>query len=174
MNKKNYFGFAAVCIVFFFTIGCNSTASDAAAKAAPDSTAQKTTQPDMASVKADIQAMETAWANADNARDAKAVTAFYSDDAISMSSNKPMLVGKAAILKDVEAGLAKKMKGTTASYEIMDVFGDANAVTEVGKTIVKDSTGKVTYTGKYMAIWEKRDGKYVCVRDIWNDDVKEK
>ena len=39
---------------------------------------------------------------------------------------------------------------------------------------ITDATGKVTYTGKYMAIWEKRDGKYICLRDISNDDAKEK
>jgi len=25
-----------------------------------------------------------------------------------------------------------------------------------------------------MAVWEKRDGKYICIRDIYNNDVKEK
>ena len=66
------------------------------------------------------------------------------------------------------------IEGDEIAFEIADVFGDENQVTEVGKSIVKDSTGKVTYTGKYMAIWEKRDGKYVCIRDIGNDDAKEK
>ncbi len=58
--------------------------------------------------------------------------------------------------------------------KFLDVFGSENQVTEVGKSTIKDATGKVTYTGKYMAIWEKRDGKYVCVRDIFNDDMKAK
>jgi len=26
----------------------------------------------------------------------------------------------------------------------------------------------------WAAIWEKRNGKFICVRDIYNDDVKEK
>jgi len=51
--------------------------------------------------------------------------------------------------------LAKRSKGETATYETMDVFGDGNIVTETGKTTVKDANGKVAYTGKYMAIWEK-------------------
>lgn len=55
----------------------------------------------------------------------------------------------------------------------MDAFGCDNYVTEVGKTIRKDSTGKTTYTGKYMALWEKRDGKWICIRDIGNYDKKE-
>lgn len=85
-----------------------------------------------------------------------------------------MIVGKSAILKDIETSLAKKQKGATVSYDIMDVFGDENTVTEVGKTTSKDATGKVIYTGKYMAVWEKRNGKWLAIRDIYNDDVKEK
>ncbi len=129
---------------------------------------------DMAQIKAEIQTLENAWAAADNARDAAALAAFYADDAISMSNNKPMVMGKEAIQKDIEANLAKKPKGTTISFEIINVYGDENVVTEAGKTVGKDSTGKVTYTGKYMAVWEKRDGKYLCLSDISNDDVKEK
>ncbi len=178
MKNNPILPFIAICIAFsLFTFGCNP-ATDTAAKAAEATkeTAKEmvVAKPDMGKVKAEIQALESAWAAADNARDAAAISAFYADDAISMSNNNPMLVGKAAILKDIEAGLAKRQKGATVSYDIMDVFGDENTVTEVGKTTSKDATGKVFNTGKYMAIWEKRNGKYVCVRDIYNDDAKEK
>lgn len=128
----------------------------------------------MAKVKTEIQALETAWSNADNARDSNALAAFYSDDAISMSNNKPVLEGKAAIRKDIGESLAKRPAGSTTAYDVVKVFGDENTVTEIGKTTRKDASGKVTYTGKYMAVWEKRGGKYICVSDIGNDDVKEK
>ena len=32
--------------------------------------------------------------------------------------------------------------------------------------------GTVT-TGKYVSVFEKRDGKYICIRDIYNSDQKE-
>ncbi len=131
-----------------------------------------TTQADPAALKADIQALENAWAQADNARDASALTAFYSDDAVSMANNAPMQVGSAAIKKDLEASMEKRPKGATTSYDLMDVFGSGNYVTETGKTTRKDSTGKVMSTGKYMAIWENRDGKWICIRDINNEDAK--
>jgi len=135
---------------------------------------QMSAKPDMVKLKAEIQTLESSWAAADNARNANAIAAFYADDAMSLSNNKPMLVGKAAIQKDITEGLAKRAKGSTVTYDVMDVFGNENTVTEVGKTTVKDATGKVISTGKYMAIWEKRNGKFICVRDIYNDDVKEK
>lgn len=147
-------------------------------KKAADTTTETATvaegKPDMAAIKAEIQTLENAWGAADNARDAATLAAFYADDAISMSNNKPMAVGKVAIQKDLEASLAKKPKGFTLAFEIMNVYGDENQVTEIGKSIGKDASGKVVYTGKYMAVWEKRDGKYVCLTDISNDDVKEK
>ena len=171
----NHLKFAAVVAALsFLTIGCNQPAADKAPEAVAETTPPTTAKADPVKMKADIQALETAWANADNARDAKTLAAFYADDAVTLSNNQPMLTGKAAILKDLEASMVKRPKGATVSYEVLDAFGCDNFVTEVGKTTSKDSTGKVYYTGKYMAIWENRDGKYLCIRDISNDDVKAK
>ena len=174
MKKQHFFPLATVCVALtFFSIGCNSKATETTAKA-DVITETMVAKPDMAAVKADIQALENAWAVADNARNADAVIAFYADDAVSLSNNRPMTVGKAAIRKDYEAALAKRPKGGTITFAIMDVYGDDNMVTEVGKATTSDAAGKVITTGKYMAVWEKRDGKYVCIRDISNDDAKQK
>jgi uncharacterized protein (TIGR02246 family) len=165
MNKKNYL-LASLCMLFaVFIIGCNTTETKPAeAPAAPD----------MGKVKTEIQTLENAWAAAENAGDSKALAAFYTDDAVSMPRDKPMIVGKEAIAKDIEEGAATRDKSMTIAYNVLDVFGDENTVTEVGTAIRKDSTGKVAYTGKYMAIWVKRDGKYLCIRDMSNSDAKEK
>lgn len=173
MNKKNYFRVATACIALsLFSVACSSPAPEEAA--APEEVAAPVAaEPDMNAIKAEIQALETAWGAADNAGDVAALLAFYSDDAVSMGSGSPMAVGKAAIQKELEAGMAKKPAGSTVTYEVLDVFGDENTVTEVGKTTRMDAAGKVTSSGKYMAIWEKRDGKYICVRDISNSDAKE-
>jgi len=155
-----------------FAGGFNAIAEDKPAEVTA-STEQVATKPDMAKLKAEIQALESSWAAAVNARDANAEAAFYAEDAMSLSNNKPMLVGKAAIQKDIADGFEKRAKGSTVSYDVMDVFGNENTVTEVGKTTVKDASGKLISTGKYMAIWEKRKGKFICIRDIYNEDVKE-
>jgi uncharacterized protein (TIGR02246 family) len=171
MNKKHYLPASLVVLFAVMMIACNSTETKPAEEGATiEATAPAA--PDMAKVKAEIQAQETAWAEADNARDVQGIAALYADDAVSLLNNKPMASGKAAILKDIEATMAARAKGSTISYEVMEVFGDENTVTEVGKATGKDADGKVTYTGKYMAIWAKRDGKYVCIRDIGNDDAK--
>jgi len=35
---------------------------------------------------------------------------------------------------------------------------------------VKDKAGKVLETGKYLSISQKKDGKWLYVRDTWNAD----
>ncbi len=166
MKKKNFVQLVAVCIsMFVLTTGCNNVTTEKTEPAA---------KADLVKIKAEIQELESSWAAADNARDTNAVAAFYADDAVSMSNDKPSISGKEAIRKDIAEGLSKRTKGSTLAYDVIDVFGDDNVATETGKITTKDSTGKVTYTGKYMAVWEKRDGKFICVRDISNDDAKEK
>lgn len=123
----------------------------------------------MAAIKAEIQALEDAWAAADNAGDVPALLAFYSDDAVSMGTGRPVAVGKAAIQKELESSMANRPAGQIVTYGVLDVFGDENTITEVGQTTRKDVSGKVVSSGNYMAIWEKRDGKYACVRDISNN-----
>ncbi len=171
--KHLKFSSAFIGLVLFM-IGCsNEPAADKDAKTS-DSTQITTTKTDPAQLKKEIQEQETAWSNADNARDVNAVAAFYADDAISLATDKPMLVGNAAIKKDIEESMAKRPKGSKLSYDVMDAYGNDDHVAEVGKTTRMDSTGKVTSTGKYMAIWEKRNGKWICIRDIGNDDAKKK
>lgn len=131
------------------------------------------TAPDMSKIKEEIQASEAAWAAAANAGDVDAELAFYADDAVSIEPYQPgMLVGKAAIRKRIEAENAEKKNGQTSSFETLEVFGDGNMVTEIGRMVAKDANGKVLYSGKYMAVWEKRNGRYVTVRDIYSPDAK--
>ena len=130
-------------------------------------------KPDMEAVKAEIQDLENDWAKASTDKDIATIVAFYADDAISMTNNKPMLTGKAAIQKEIEADFAKRKEAAIVTYETLDVYGNENIVTETGKTTSRNAAGKVTYTGKYMAVWEKRNDKWLVIRDIYNDDAKE-
>ena len=175
MKRLAFYKCTTICTALvFFAVACNQSAADKMSDVKSDSTQATTAKADPAKLKEEIQTLETAWSNADNARDVNTLAAFYSDDAVSMANNQPMLTGNAAIKKDIETSLAKRPKGSTVSYDVMDAYGEGNYATEAGKTTRKDSTGKIISTGKYMAIWEKRDGKWICIRDIGNEDAKEK
>ena len=173
MKHLTHFKFATVCLaLFIISIGCSQPEAENKTDKKTETNEAVAVKADPAKLKAEIQELEMAWAKADNARDVNALAAFYSEDAVSMANNAPMIVGNAAIKKDLETSLAKRPKGATLSYDVIDVFGGGDYATEIGKITRKDSTGKIVSTGKYMAIWEKRDGKWVCIRDIGNDDAK--
>ena len=127
---------------------------------------------DMVQIKADFQAMEDAYAVAENAKDANAVMAYYADDAVNLPNNQLPAVGKAAILERIKADMAKDTTAGTIIFEVQDVWAEGDLAVEVGKSTTTDEDGKVT-TGKYISVFEKRDGKYVCIRDIWNNDAPE-
>ncbi|HMO40476.1 MAG TPA: DUF4440 domain-containing protein [Saprospiraceae bacterium] len=129
------------------------------------------TSADLAQIKTDIQSAENAWATALNARDLDALMAMYTDNAVSMPDNAPILVGKDAIRKSQEQEFANTPAGMTYSFEVLDVYAHGNTVTETGKSTYKDAAGKVTGTGKYMVVWEKQGGKYLCIREIYNGDT---
>ncbi len=129
---------------------------------------------DMDAVRAEIQAMEDAFAAASNARDAEAQVAYYADDANSLVPDMPTLVGKEAILARAKAEMAENpdQKGNI-SFEIIDLYAAGDIAVEVGKWTYTPEGGEAS-TGKFMSLFEKRDGKYICIRDIFNSDAKDK
>ena len=139
---------------------------------AQTTTAAEPAKPDLAQIRAEIVAIENAWAVAINAKDVKALMAMYAEDAVSMPDGEPMISGKAAIQKKQEANFAKPAKFASIAFETLDVYAQGNVVTEVGKTMYKDAAGKTTGGAKYIAVYEKRDGKYLCIREIYNQDSK--
>jgi ketosteroid isomerase-like protein len=126
---------------------------------------------DMEAVKAEIMAMEAAFAVADNAKDVDAVAVYYSDDAQSLSNDKPTTVGKEAIKASIAEGFASDTMGYTVSFETTGVWAAGDYATETGTSKTVDKDGNVVYTGKFMTLFEKRDGKYIAIRDIYNRDA---
>ena len=135
-------------------------------------TAQEPAKPDLAQIRTEIQAMENAYADGLKAKDANAVIAYYADDAISMVNNAPIAAGHDAILKVAQDEIASDTTNTTVSFETVDLYAAGDLVVETGKATYKDPSGNVAKTAKYMKLFEKRNGKYLAIRDIYNDDKK--
>ncbi len=127
----------------------------------------------MDSVKAEIAALEANFAKASNAKDVDGVAAYYTDDAQSMPPGKPTWVGKDAIKAGIKNDMADDTIGATVAFATTGLWAAGDYATETGTIAVTDTTGKVIYTGKYMTLFERRNGKYVAIRDIWNDDASE-
>jgi ketosteroid isomerase-like protein len=118
-------------------------------------------------IKADLQVLETAFAEAMNLRSTANII-YYDNDATNFGQNKPPLVGKDAIDKSLREENATMPKGSKVSYMVNEVFpsSDGNQVVEIGSYQLVDSTDTVKSSGNYMSLFEKRDGKYVCIRDM--------
>jgi len=127
----------------------------------------------MDSVKAEITALENAFATASNAKDVDGVAAYYADDAHSLAPGEPTWVGKDAIKEGLKREMADDTTGSTIAFVTTGVWAYGDYATETGTSTVSDKSGKVVHTGKYMTLFEKRNGKYVAIRDIWNSDAKE-
>lgn len=155
---------------FLFLIACKQETPPTEAAAAP----VEAPAVDMAAVKAEIQAVENQWADAMNKKDLTALMAMYADDAISMPDGAPALTGKAAIQARQEKQFADAKGNITVSFQTMDVYGDGDVVTEYGTSTEKDDKGNIVETGKYVATFKKMDGKYVCIREIYNSDMPKK
>ena len=124
-------------------------------------------------IKSDIEKMEAAYAKAANARDTDAVMPYYADDAVTYSYEKDPVVGKDAIRASLVKEFAEMPAGGEIHFDIKDVFpsSDGNLVVEVGRYSASNAMGVLVATGHYMALFEKRDGKYVCVRDMSTPDT---
>lgn len=156
---------AAILLTFTACQPAGETTGDAASTQEPAK--------DLSQLKTEIQELENAWAAAHNAKDIDALLAMYTDDAVSMSNDDPSIVGKDALKKSMEEEFVKS-DNMTHSYETMEVFGNEDTVTEIGKSTHKDADGNVVSTGKYMAVWVKQGDTYLCARDIYNRDAPAK
>jgi len=124
---------------------------------------------DLKEIKKQIQAKENEYAATYNAGQLKEI-GYYADDAITFYQNRPPIIGKEARYEFLKSDLTDNTN--TISFETKEVFvsHDGNMVLEVGYYKVIDSTKTPINTGNYMSYFEKRDGKYVCVRDMSASD----
>ncbi|MDN3677378.1 nuclear transport factor 2 family protein [Flavobacterium paronense] len=127
---------------------------------------------DKEAIKAELQTMESAFADAMNAGKPESIV-YYSDDVISYDQNAAPLNGKKAVDAKLAEQVKNTAKGNKISYTANEVFpsSDGNQVVEIGSYKVVDSTGAAKASGNYMALFEKRDGKYVCIRDMGSSDM---
>ncbi|WP_293895383.1 nuclear transport factor 2 family protein [Flavobacterium sp.] len=130
---------------------------------------------DKEKIKAEIVAMETVMAQMYNMRSA-ASEEYYDNDATSFSQNKPPLVGKFAIDKSIKDDLESFPEGDIISFSVNEIFpsSDGNQVVEIGSYKVVDAKETVKFTGNYMSLFERKDGKFVCVRDMGASDIPKK
>ena len=124
---------------------------------------------DKEQIKKEIQAKEDEFASVYNSGVLKNI-GYYADDATSFFQNRQPLVGKEAIIEFLKSD--EMSNPNKISFKTTEVFPstDGNQVVEIGYFKVVDSTNTPINTGNYMVLFEKRNGKYVSVRDMSASD----
>jgi uncharacterized protein (TIGR02246 family) len=152
--------------------GCSKAEApvvDTAAAMTPAATATASTP---AADKEAVRAVNAAWFKAYNAHDVDAISALYADDAVVSAPGAPSARGAAAIKeafkKDIAAATKAGIANNAGTSEETGVSGDL--AWEWNSYSATDKSGKVVDKGKYVTLFERRNGKWVIIRDIWNSD----
>ena|SRR5438309_1589881 len=127
---------------------------------------------DKEQIKKEIQAKEDSFASVYNSGELRSI-GYYADDATTFFQNREPLVGKEAIVTFLKADISSNPSDMIA-FTTKEVFvsNDGNQVVEVGSFKVVDSVNTPINTGNYMSLFEKRNGKYVAVRDMSASDMQ--
>ena len=121
-------------------------------------------------IKQEIQAKEDSFANLYNSGEVRSI-GYYADDAISFYQNRAPLVGKDAIVAFLKSEIISNTDNISFKTNEVLVSNDGNLVVETGSFTLVDSVSNLINKGNYMSVFEKRNGKYVAVRDMSVSDM---
>jgi len=101
--------------------------------------------------------------------------ALYDDNAISLPSYEPMLVGIDEIRESSEANANSGMKITSFEMTIEELMMSGDQVVEIGKynmtMKMPGMDNEIKDNGKYLTVWEvQKDGSLKMKADTWNTD----
>ncbi len=138
------------------------------AKSAPPADAAT----DAAADEAAIRSAGAAWFTAYTAGDVDAVAALYADDAVVSVPGAPAARGSAAVREALAKDITASSGGgfTLAQAQQSDVGSSGDLGWEWNTFTVTDKSGTKVDAGKYLTLFERKDGKWLIIRDIWNSD----
>ncbi|MGB5321655.1 YybH family protein [Lutimonas sp.] len=150
-------------IVLSYLILLMSSCNNSEEKSAPVSV-------DKEQIKREIQARENEFAEIYNSGELKKI-GYYADDAITFYQNMPPIKSQAERLEFLKPDL--NSDSNKISFKTNEIFAsnDGDQVLEIGSYTVVDSTNTIVGSGNYMSLFEKRDGQYVCLRDMSASDM---
>jgi ketosteroid isomerase-like protein len=148
-------GLVLLVVVSFFT-ACNPKTAEPVAVVI-----------DKEQVKKEIQAIENKFAAIYTHRNPDSLT-YYAEDAISYFVGQMPIVGKDSIHSYIIQELEYVPEGAKLINETMEIFvtDDGNNVAEIGAYKMLDSAGVIIQNGHYFSFFAKRNGRYVCTRDM--------
>ena len=125
---------------------------------------------DSSTVRVAIEQAGVRFAEAYGRGDAKAVAAFYTEDAIAFPPGAAMVKGRQAIQQMWQETMDSGVK--SLSFTVIDVGASGDLAHETGTALMNvQSAGKepTTASVKYVVVWKKQGNDWKLARDIWND-----
>jgi uncharacterized protein (TIGR02246 family) len=125
---------------------------------------------DSGSVRAAIEQAGVRFAEAYSRSDAKAVAAFYTEDAIAFPPGGEMVKGREAIQQMWQSTMESGVK--SLAFTVVDVGASGDLAHETGTALMNvQPAGKdpTTASVKYVVVWKKQGNDWKLHRDIWND-----
>ena len=127
-----------------------------------------------AAEEAALRATDAQWSKTAALHDLDGTVAYYSDDAILLPPNAPIVADKAAI----RALWAEMVAPTSSiSWQVSKVevarSGELGYVTGVYQLTMKGPSGQtISDRGKFLEVWKKQaDGKWKAIVDTYNSDL---
>jgi len=125
---------------------------------------------DSSTVRAAIEQAGVKFAEVYRRGDAKAVAAFYTEDAIAFPPGAEMVKGRQAIQQMWQETMDSGVKSLT--FTVIDVGASGDLAHETGTALMNiQPAGKepTTASVKYVVVWKKQGNDWKLQRDIWND-----
>jgi uncharacterized protein (TIGR02246 family) len=125
---------------------------------------------DSSTVRVAIEQAGVRFADAYGRGDAKAVAAFYTEDAIAFPPGAEMVKGREAIQQMWQETMHSGVK--SLSFTVIDVGTSGDLAHETGTAKMNiQPAGKdpTTASIKYAVVWKKQGNDWKLHRDIWND-----
>ena len=120
-----------------------------------------------------IRDLDTAWAQAAQSKDPDKASSFYADDASMLPAGGPIVTGKAQLRETWAHFMATPGYALEFAPTKIVVSKSGDMAYDIGTTkfTMNDANGKPqTDVGKYVVVWQKRNGKWMAVVDTFNSD----
>ena len=120
-------------------------------------------------VRSEIEAANAQFSSAAAKGDGAALAALYAPEGQVMPAGSDPIRGAQAIQKFWQGALDSGV--AAIGLKTIDVFGRGPTATEVGEYELRDKAGKVLDHGKYIVVWQRADGKWKLLRDMFSTNV---
>ena len=119
--------------------------------------------------RSEIEAVNAAFAAAAAAGNSRALALLYAVDAQIMPAGSEIIVGRNAIEKFWQGALSSGIG--QVSLKTLELYASKGHCTEVGRYELHDKVGKALDRGKYIVIWQREQGQWKLLRDMFSSDL---